>query len=275
MTDTKDFTGARGQTTEQAGPSSITGANPDDTPVLRAVDVHKSFGKLHVLKGVSVAVSRGEVVAVIGPSGSGKSTLLRCFNALEVVTAGSVEVLGDLLRTKPRQLAAQRAKMGMVFQRFHLFPHLTALGNIIEAPIRVKGRARRDAEREAYELLDKVGLSDKAHAYPAQLSGGQQQRVAIARALAMKPEVLLLDEPTSALDPELVGEVLQVIQKLAQEGMTMVLVTHEMAFARKMADRVIFMADGAIVEEGPPEVIFTEAQSPHTRRFLQQVRREE
>lgn len=275
MTDTKDFTGARGQTTEQAGPSSITGTNPGDKPVLRAVDVHKSFGKLHVLKGVSVAVQRGEVVAVIGPSGSGKSTLLRCFNALEVVTAGSVEVLGDLLRTKPRQLAAQRAKMGMVFQRFHLFPHLTALGNIIEAPIRVKGRARRDAEREAYELLDKVGLSDKANAYPAQLSGGQQQRVAIARALAMKPEVLLLDEPTSALDPELVGEVLQVIQKLAQEGMTMVLVTHEMAFARKMADRVIFMADGAIVEEGPPEVIFTEAQSPHTRRFLQQVRRED
>ncbi|MCL6452735.1 MAG: amino acid ABC transporter ATP-binding protein [Alicyclobacillus sp.] len=254
-----------------AGDGTRFGGAPGQDVVIRAVDIRKSFGRLEVLKGVSVSVRRGEVLAVIGPSGSGKSTLLRCFNALELPTSGTIEILGEPLATKPRRLAQQRAKMGMVFQRFHLFPHLTAIGNVTEAPVQVKGMPRAEARREGLNLLTKVGLADKADAYPAQLSGGQQQRVAIARALAMKPEVLLLDEPTSALDPELVGEVLQVIQQLAQEGMTMVLVTHEMGFARKVADRVIFMEDGAIVEEAPPEKLFTNADSPRTRRFLQQV----
>ncbi len=243
--------------------------------VIRVVDVHKSFGTLQVLKGVSIEVHRGEVLGIIGPSGSGKSTLLRCFNGLETITTGSIKILGDSLQTKPRKLAAQREQLGMVFQRFHLFPHLSALGNVLEAPMKVKGLRRKEAERIAYELLDKVGLRDKADTYPSKLSGGQQQRVAIARALAMQPEVLLLDEPTSALDPELVGEVLQVIQKLAQEGMTMVLVTHEMQFARKVADRVIFMEDGVIVEEGPPVEMFSRAKSHRTRQFLQQVMHEE
>lgn len=243
--------------------------------VVRALDVHKSFGALRVLEGVTVEVGRGEVLAIIGPSGSGKSTLLRCFNGLEEIQSGTVEILGTPLSTKPRKLAKQREKLGMVFQRFHLFPHLTALQNIIEAPLHVKGIARKEAERLGYELLDKVGLRDKANVYPSQLSGGQQQRVAIARALAMEPEILLLDEPTSALDPELVGEVLQVIQQLAQEGMTMVLVTHEMAFARKVADRVIFMEGGVIVEEGAPEEMFTRANSQRTRQFLQQVMHDE
>ncbi len=239
--------------------------------VLRGTGVHKSFGQLEVLKGVDVEVRRGEVLAIIGPSGSGKSTLLRCFNGLEKVTSGHIEVLGEPLSQNKRELARQREKMGMVFQRFHLFPHLTALGNIIEAPIHVKGMKRADAVQAAYELLDKIGLRDKADVYPSKLSGGQQQRVAIARALAMQPEVLLLDEPTSALDPELVGEVLQVIQKLAQEGMTMVLVTHEMAFAKRVADRVIFMEDGVIVEEGPPSQIFDQPKSERTRRFLREL----
>jgi ABC-type polar amino acid transport system ATPase subunit len=239
--------------------------------VLRGIGVRKSFGQLEVLKGVDVEVRRGEVLAIIGPSGSGKSTLLRCFNGLEKVTSGQIEVLGQPLSQNKRELARQREKLGMVFQRFHLFPHLTALGNIIEAPIHVKGMKRADAVRVAYELLDKIGLRDKADVYPSKLSGGQQQRVAIARALAMQPEVLLLDEPTSALDPELVGEVLQVIQKLAQEGMTMVLVTHEMAFAKRVADRVIFMEDGVIVEEGPPSQIFDQPKSERTRRFLREL----
>jgi ABC-type polar amino acid transport system ATPase subunit len=243
--------------------------------VIRALDVHKSFGELHVLQGVSVEVDRGEVLAIIGPSGSGKSTLLRCFNGLEKITGGTVEILGQPLHTKPKKLAKQRELLGMVFQRFHLFPHLTALENIIEAPVQVKGVKRSVAVKQAYELLDKVGLREKADVYPSKLSGGQQQRVAIARALAMNPEVLLLDEPTSALDPELVGEVLQVIQKLAQEGMTMVLVTHEMQFARNVADRVIFMADGGIIEEGSPEQIFVRANSARTRQFLQQVMHDE
>ena len=253
----------------------MSGGMSEQNIVVRALDVHKAFGALRVLEGVTVEIDRGEVLAIIGPSGSGKSTLLRCFNGLEEIQGGSVEILGTPLSPKPRRLAKQREKLGMVFQRFHLFPHLTAFQNIIEAPVHVKGVSRKEAERIAYELLDKVGLRDKANVYPSQLSGGQQQRVAIARALAMEPDVLLLDEPTSALDPELVGEVLQVIQQLAQEGMTMLLVTHEMAFARKVADRVIFMEGGVIVEEGAPEEMFTRAKSPRTRQFLQQVMHEE
>ena len=261
--------------TSQPTSQATSQATSQPNVVVRALDVHKSFGALRVLEGVTVEVGRGEVLAIIGPSGSGKSTLLRCFNGLEEIQRGTVEILGTPLSTKPRKLAKQREKLGMVFQRFHLFPHLTALQNIIEAPLHVKGIARKEAERLGYELLDKVGLRDKANVYPSQLSGGQQQRVAIARALAMEPEILLLDEPTSALDPELVGEVLQVIQQLAQEGMTMVLVTHEMAFARKVADRVIFMEGGVIVEEGAPEEMFTRANSQRTRQFLQQVMHDE
>lgn len=253
---------------------STSGQKAQDV-VVRAINVQKAFGSLKVLEGVSVEVDRGEVLAIIGPSGSGKSTLLRCFNGLEEIQGGSIEILGTALSKKPRQLAKQREKLGMVFQRFHLFPHLTALGNIMEGPMQVKGLSRHEAQEKAYALLDKVGLRDKADSYPSQLSGGQQQRIAIARALAMDPEVLLLDEPTSALDPELVGEVLQVIQQLAQEGMTMCLVTHEMAFARKVADRVIFMEKGAIVEEGAPQDMFTQAKSQRTRQFLQQVMHEE
>nr|WP_211227402.1 amino acid ABC transporter ATP-binding protein [Alicyclobacillus contaminans] len=239
--------------------------------MLRGVGVEKSFGSLQVLRGVDIEVHRGEVIAIIGPSGSGKSTLLRCFNGLEQATGGSIELLGEPLSRRKKELARQRVRLGMVFQRFHLFPHLTALQNIIEAPVHVKGIERREATERAYALLDKIGLRDKADVYPSKLSGGQQQRVAIARALAMEPEVLLLDEPTSALDPELVGEVLQVIQQLAQDGMTMVLVTHEMAFARRVADRVIFMEDGKIVEQGPPKQLFEQPQSERTRRFLRDL----
>lgn len=239
--------------------------------VLSARDVHKKFGSLTVLEGVDVDVHKGEVVAVIGPSGSGKSTLLRCFNGLEMATGGSIEVAGKPLSRNKRELARQREQLGMVFQRFHLFPHLTVLENITESPIRVKKLNKAQAIKLAYQLLDKIGLRDKADVYPSKLSGGQQQRVAIARALAMEPDVMLLDEPTSALDPELVGEVLQVIQRLVQEGMTMVLVTHEMAFAKKIADRVIFMADGKIVEEGPPSQLFENPQSNRTQQFLKDV----
>ncbi len=239
--------------------------------ILKGQNVRKVFGSLTVLEGVNVEVHQGEVLAIIGPSGSGKSTLLRCFNGLEMPTDGIIEISGKPLSHNKRELAQQREQLGMVFQRFHLFPHLTVLGNIIEAPIHVKKVKKEKALELAYQLLDKIGLRDKANVYPSKLSGGQQQRVAIARALAMQPAVLLLDEPTSALDPELVGEVLQVIQKLAQEGMTMVLVTHEMAFARRVAGRVIFMADGKIVEEGPTSQLFENPQSERTRLFLREL----
>jgi polar amino acid transport system ATP-binding protein len=250
-----------------------------------AQDVHKYFHDNEVLRGVNMRVQRGEVVVIIGPSGSGKTTFLRCINHLERINRGRIYVDGQLIgyREAPdgklvedseRNIAAIRAEIGMVFQRFNLFPHLTALQNIIEAPMQVKGMPRDQAEARGRELLAKVGLSQKADAYPARLSGGQQQRVAIARALAMDPKLMLFDEATSALDPELVGEVLKVMRQLAEEGMTMVVVTHEMGFARDVADRVIFMDGGIIQEDGPPAQVFTSPQNERTRTFLGQIREE-
>jgi polar amino acid transport system ATP-binding protein len=229
-------------------------------------DLWKAFGRVEVLKGVSLQVARGGVVAIIGPSGSGKSTLLRCINLLEEPNRGSIRV-GE------RELAAFRAATGMVFQHFNLFPHMTALGNVTAGPVIVKGVPRREAEAEGRELLAKVGLADKAEAYPSHLSGGQRQRVAIARALAMGPAVMLLDEVTSALDPELVGEVLAVIEQLAAEGMTMVIVTHEIAFAHEVADTVAFISDGVIVEIGPPAEVLERPQNPRTQAFLARFHR--
>ncbi len=252
-----------------------------DVPMVQAQAIHKRFGPLEVLKGIDLVVQPGEVVAVIGPSGSGKSTFLRCLNHLETAEQGRVYIDGRLLGYRevggsvrpdsPRNIASTRAQVGMVFQRFNLFPHLTVLGNIVEAPIRVSGLSRSAAGARARALLDKVGLKDKEGAYPSQLSGGQQQRVAIARALAMQPKVMLFDEATSALDPELVGEVLRVMRDLAAEGMTMVVVTHEMGFARDVADRVLFMDGGVVVEEGPPAQIFTAPRHERTQSFLRSV----
>jgi polar amino acid transport system ATP-binding protein len=250
-------------------------------PILQIQDLHKQFGSLEVLKGINLDIHQGEVVVVIGPSGSGKSTLLRCMNYLERPTSGRVLFKGEevgqrlvagKLRPLPeRELDRQRTRMGMVFQRFNLFPHMTALQNVTEAPRRVKGLDRAKATALGTNLLTRVGLAAKADQYPPQLSGGQQQRVAIARALAMEPEVMLFDEPTSALDPELVGEVLQVMKDLAREGMTMVVVTHEMGFAREVGHRVMFMDGGVVVEEGKPEAIFSSPQHPRTREFLAKV----
>ena len=246
--------------------------------VLKAVDIHKSFGDNQVLQGISFQVNQGEVLSVIGPSGSGKSTLLRCSTLLETVDAGSV-VYGDLTMCEngaagkavyapPAVLQQIRRRFGLVFQNFNLFPHFSVLRNLTEAPVRVLGREKIQAREEAMALLRKVGLSDKADAYPCELSGGQQQRVAIARALAMHPDILFFDEPTSALDPELTGEILKVIRTLAEEHMTMVVVTHEMAFARDVSDRVIFMDGGVIVEEGEPRQVIENPQSDRTRAFL-------
>ncbi|HEX5750332.1 MAG TPA: amino acid ABC transporter ATP-binding protein [Archangium sp.] len=250
-------------------------------PILRVEGLRKSFGEREVLRGIDLEVAAGEAVVVIGPSGCGKSTLLRCLNHLETPTQGRIWLRGELLgmrekdgRLLPRpepEVDRQRAHIGMVFQRFNLFPHMTALGNIIEAPMRVKGLSRAQAEERGLRLLERVGLLDRKDEYPARLSGGQQQRVAIARALAMDPEVMLFDEPTSALDPELADEVLQVMQDLAREGMTMVVVTHEMEFARAVAHRVLVMEAGAILEQGPPSVIFTQPSQPRTREFLRKV----
>jgi polar amino acid transport system ATP-binding protein len=230
----------------------------------------KRFGTLPVLQGVDLHVDAREVVALIGPSGSGKSTLLRCINWLEVPDAGTVVIDGEEI-TPSSELARVRTKLGMVFQHFNLFPHLTALGNVIEAPIQVLRIPRREAEASGRELLRHVGLADKADVHPAKLSGGQKQRVAIARALAMQPKALLLDEVTSALDPELVGEVLVVLRRLAAKGMTMVIVTHEMRFAREVADRIVFLDAGRVIETGPPEQVFTRPQSPRLQRFLRAV----
>jgi glutamate transport system ATP-binding protein len=237
--------------------------------VLKGVD--KYFGQLHALKSVDLSVQRGEVVVVIGPSGSGKSTLCRAINRLETIDGGSITLDGRPLPQEGKQLAALRAEVGMVFQSFNLFAHKTILENVTLGPIKVRGMKREAAERQARELLDRVGVGHQAEKYPAQLSGGQQQRVAIARALAMEPKVMLFDEPTSALDPEMIKEVLDVMVELARGGMTMVVVTHEMGFARTAADRVVFMADGAIVEENTPEEFFTAPRSDRAKDFLGKI----
>ena len=240
-------------------------------PVVEVTDLHKSFGSNHVLQGLDATIHQGEVVCVIGPSGSGKSTFLRCINLLEEPTSGSIKVDGDEVTDPDCDIDAVRRNMGMVFQQFNLFPHLSVLENCTIAQTTVLRRSRDEAEAKARENLEKVGLSEKEEAFPAQLSGGQQQRVAIARALSMDPKLMLFDEPTSALDPELVGDVLSVMRRLASDGMTMFVVTHEMAFAREVADRVIFMDGGVIVEEGAPEQVIGEPTEERTKVFLQRV----
>jgi polar amino acid transport system ATP-binding protein len=251
------------------------------TPMVKAEGVCKNFGALKVLKGVTLEIGRGQVLVLVGPSGSGKSTFLRCINHLEQVNGGRLYVDGELIgyherggklhEMAPREAAKQRREIGMVFQHFNLFPHRSALANIIEAPMQVKGVKKSEALARAKDLLAQVGLSEKASAYPAQLSGGQQQRVAIARALAMNPKLMLFDEPTSALDPELVGEVLGVMKKLASEGMTMVVVTHEMGFAREVADQLVFMDAGVIMESGNPREVLSNPQHERTKAFLSKV----
>ncbi len=251
------------------------------TPMVRAETVGKSFGDVEVLRGVDLVVEPGQVCCVIGPSGSGKSTLLRCINHLETIDTGRLWVGGELMglreengrlyRLRDSALGRQRREIGMVFQRFNLFPHRTAAENVMEAPVVVRRESRATARKRAVELLGRVGLADRADAYPAQLSGGQQQRVAIARALAMQPKLMLFDEPTSALDPELVGEVLDVMRELAREGMTMIVVTHEMGFAREVGDTLVFMDDGRIVESGDPRAVLSDPQEERTRAFLSKV----
>jgi polar amino acid transport system ATP-binding protein len=250
-------------------------------PMVKAEGVHKRFGRLEVLTGVSMEVQPGEVVCMLGPSGSGKSTFLRCINHLEKIDSGRLSVDGELVgyrqegdkiyELRDAEVCRERSEIGMVFQRFNLFGHMTAMENVIEAPIRVKKVKKNEAARRAKELLERVGLADKLDSYPAQLSGGQQQRVAIARALAMEPKLMLFDEPTSALDPELVGDVLDVMRQLAKDGMTMIVVTHEMGFAREAADRLVMMCDGAIIEEGTPEHFFTSPDSERTKQFLSKI----
>jgi ABC-type polar amino acid transport system ATPase subunit len=239
--------------------------------VVKVKDVHKYFGHLHVLKGVSLGVARGEVVVIIGPSGSGKSTLLRCLNYLEPVQSGEIWIDGIRLDHHKTNIRAVRAEVGIVFQAFNLFPHLTALRNVMLAPLVVRKRSEAEVRQEAVAMLTKVGLQDKIDAYPSQLSGGQQQRVAIARALCMQPKLMLFDEVTSALDPELVREVLDVMKQLARDGMTMIVVTHEMGFAREVADRVIFMDEGRIVEEGTASDVFDRPKNQRTREFLGKI----
>ncbi|MBA2175483.1 amino acid ABC transporter ATP-binding protein [Halobacillus locisalis] len=234
-------------------------------------NLHKSFGDTEVLKGIEAEIAEKEVVCVIGPSGSGKSTFLRCLNLLEEITSGDVYIEGDNIADKKININEVRSRVGMVFQHFNLFPHRTVLENITLGPIKVKGMNKQEAEKVALPLLEKVGLSDKAHVYPESLSGGQKQRVAIARSLAMEPRIMLFDEPTSALDPELVGDVLEVMKDLAKEGMTMVVVTHEMGFAKEVGDRVLFMDEGIIMEEDTPDNIFDNPQNPRTQEFLSKV----
>ncbi len=249
--------------------------------VMRAEDVHKHFGRLEVLKGVSLDVSQRETVCIIGPSGSGKTTFIRCINHLEKVDGGRITVNGHLIgyrqkgdklvEDSEKNVARQRTQIGMVFQRFNLFPHKTALENVIEAPVHVLGQSTEQATEEGVRLLTRVGLADKTGTYPGKLSGGQQQRVAIARSLAMKPALILFDEPTSALDPEVTGEVLTVMEELAHEGMTMIVVTHEMGFAREAADRVVMMDEGVIIEEGTPEHFFEAPEQERTKQFLSKI----
>jgi polar amino acid transport system ATP-binding protein len=265
--------------------SPRTTTQAPDQPLVHAVNVTKAFHGSEVLKGIDMDVHRGEVVVLCGPSGSGKTTFLRCINQLETIDGGRIWVDGDLMgyedrggtlhRLPDKRIAAQRRDIGMCFQRFNLFPHKTVLENVVEAPMQVKGTSRQAAEATAHDLLEQVGLADKPSAYPAQLSGGQQQRVAIARALAMDPKLMLFDEPTSALDPELVGEVLKVMRDLAAGGMTMIVVTHEMGFAREVADRVVFIDAGVVVEEGAPNQCLLNPQHPRTRAFLSRMRQEE
>ena len=249
--------------------------------MVKAEGVHKRFGRLEVLKGITLEVMPGEVMCLLGPSGSGKSTFLRCINHLEKINSGRLSVDGELVgyrqdgdrlhELREAEVARKRAEIGMVFQHFNLFPHMTALDNVTCAPLRVKGEPRERANARARELLERVGLADKLDSYPAQLSGGQQQRVAIARALAMEPKLMLFDEPTSALDPELVGDVLAAMQRLAREGMTMIVVTHEMGFAREVADTVVFMDAGVVVESGSPAEVFANPRDERTRAFLSKV----
>ncbi|HEY8451735.1 MAG: amino acid ABC transporter ATP-binding protein [Micromonosporaceae bacterium] len=255
-------------------------SSPDEY-LVRVEQVHKRFGALEVLKGVDLNVRPGEVTVVIGPSGSGKSTLLRCINHLEKINAGRIWVDGELIgyrqrggklhELREREVARQRRAIGMVFQQFNLFPHMTVRQNVMEAPVRLRIAPRAEIQRRAEELLERVGLADKVDAYPSQLSGGQQQRVAIARALAMRPKLMLFDEPTSALDPELVGEVLDVMKDLAREGMTMIVVTHEIGFAREVGDSLVFMDGGRILESGPPKQVLANPQHERTRAFLAKV----
>lgn len=239
--------------------------------MIKTTDLHKSFDRLEVLKGIDVDIQRGEVVVLVGVSGSGKSTLLRCLNFLEVAETGTITIDGRTIDRKKDDLSKVRAEVGMVFQHFNLFPHKTVLENIMEAPLIVKNESKAKAKQLALELLEKVGLSDKANVYPSKLSGGQKQRVAIARALAMEPKALLFDEPTSALDPELVGEVLQVMKDLADEGMTMVVVTHEMKFAKEVADRIIMLDEGRIIEDADPDTFFNHSTNERTKQFLEMV----
>ncbi|MFC8272638.1 amino acid ABC transporter ATP-binding protein [Streptomyces sp. NPDC057271] len=251
------------------------------TLMVKSEGVHKSYGPAHILRGIDLEVNNGEVFCLIGPSGSGKSTFLRCINHLEKINAGRLYVDGQLVgyrqkgdklyELKDSEVAAQRRDIGMVFQRFNLFPHMTALANVMEAPIQVKGESRAVARERAERLLDRVGLADKAGNYPSQLSGGQQQRVAIARALAMEPKLMLFDEPTSALDPELVGDVLDVMRDLAEDGMTMIVVTHEMGFAREVGDNLVFMDGGVVVESGHPRDVLGNPQHDRTKAFLSKV----
>jgi polar amino acid transport system ATP-binding protein len=251
------------------------------TAMVKSEGVHKSFGAAHILKGIDLEVAPQEVFCLIGPSGSGKSTFLRCINHLEKINAGRLSVDGELVGYRQRgerlyelkdsEVARKRRDIGMVFQRFNLFPHLTAIENVMEAPVQVRGEAKAVARARAERLLDRVGLSDKAANFPSQLSGGQQQRVAIARALAMEPKLMLFDEPTSALDPELVGDVLDVMRDLAQDGMTMIVVTHEMGFAREVGDALVFMDDGVVVESGHPRDVLTNPRHERTKSFLSKV----
>lgn len=252
--------------------AAIAGAKPSDNdPIIRIVDLHKSFGDVDVLRGISLDIRRGEVVVVLGPSGSGKSTMLRCLNRLEEPTSGQIIFEGEDITAPKVNVNKVRERMGMVFQQFNLFPHLTVRENIKLAPVKLKVMTDEEADKRALELLARVGLPDKADSYPAQLSGGQQQRIAIARALAMNPDVMLFDEPTSALDPEMVGEVLEIMKELADDGMTMVVVTHEMGFAREVATRVLFMDGGNIVEQNEPKEFFANPQHPRLKDFLSKV----
>ncbi len=259
-------------TGEAATSSMAAGAPNGELPAIEVRDLHKSFGELEVLKGFDFHVNTGEVVCVIGPSGSGKSTLLRCVNRLEEPTSGRILIEGEDITDIDADVDELRSRIGMVFQSFNLFPHLSVLRNLTIAQRRVRGRSKSKAREVARHNLERVGLSDKVDAYPSHLSGGQQQRVAIARALSMDPDMMLFDEPTSALDPELVGEVLSVMRDLATEGMTMMVVTHEMGFAQEVGDRVVFMDAGVVVEEGPPKQVLTDPQQERTQRFLQMVR---